>query len=52
MNGLPYEAIAFYSVAVSAPCFSSHPWLREFGGPLLVALAVSLGLFRIELVST
>lgn len=51
LHGLPYEVIGLYFAAVSAPCFSSHGWLRLFGALLLASLAVSLGLYTIEFVS-
>ncbi|HKJ24375.1 MAG TPA: DUF6629 family protein [Myxococcota bacterium] len=51
LDGLPYELIGLYFVAVSAPCFSSHGWLRAFGAALMAALAVSLGMYEIEFVS-
>jgi len=51
LAGLPYELIGLYFVAVSAPCFSSHVWLRAFGVALLAALAISLGSYTIEFVS-
>jgi hypothetical protein len=51
VDGLPWEVIGLYFVAVSAPCFSSHGWLRVFGVLLLVSLAVSLGLYSVEFVS-
>jgi hypothetical protein len=46
-----YEAIGLYLVAVSAPCFSSHRWLVVFGALLVLALAISLGLYATEFVS-
>jgi hypothetical protein len=51
VQGLPYEVIGLYFVAASAPCFSSHGWLRAFGVLLLAALAISLGLYAVEFVS-
>jgi hypothetical protein len=46
-----YETIALYFLAVSTPCFSSHLWLRVFGGLLVFSLATSLGFYTREFVS-
>jgi hypothetical protein len=51
VHGLPWEVIGLYFAAVSAPCFSSHLWLRVFGVALIASLAVSLGLYAVEFVS-
>lgn len=48
---LLYESVGLYFVAVSAPCFSSHRFLRVFGVLLLISLAVALALNVLEFIS-
>lgn len=48
---LLYESLGLYFVAVSAPCFSSHRYLRIFGVLLLVSLAIALASNVLEFIS-
>ncbi len=46
-----FEWVGLYLLAVSSPCFSSHRYLRCFGGLLIVGLAASLARYSLEFVS-
>jgi hypothetical protein len=48
---LLYESLGLYFLAVSAPCFSSHRYLRTFGVLLLLSLAISLWRYAADFIS-